>query len=401
MMGALRRVRHCSAGEKLSFARVSGHESASRPGPILLTAPADGMTKECILRCEQRDDCHSFSIDYRRHECYIAGYYSGSLPAHLRPSPGKTYFEGICRLWAFERMVDQELRGVSPREATRFITLHDCERRCFEERRFPCKSASYDVNLQECRLYADDRNSRFARLIYGRGVYYLENQCTVNTSPCPYAPIQRDVYMTHITRVVHGVSSTFHCEMECNREPDFNCRSYTYVEHGTLGPPQCLLSADSRPGVSPIVLEYRSRALYAEKDCHMDDESRNNGVVGGTILRRVGSAPTPYPPRPPPGDYSPYPPPRFCTYEQYTYEKTIGHDMRYAPRERIPTRSAVGVVRDAYTECQRLGDRCRAFVIEYGNFQSASWLSTAAEDNRQLLSANPGHGLLREDMPPG
>ncbi|XP_065287791.1 uncharacterized protein [Dermacentor albipictus] len=428
-------VRHCSAGEKLTFARVSGHESASRPGPILLTAPADGMTKECILRCEQRDDCHSFSIDYRRHECYIAGYYSGSLPAHLRPSPGKTYFEGICvpasvacqRLWAFERMVDQELRGVSPREVTRFITLHDCERRCFEERRFACKSASYDVNLQECRLYADDRNSRFARLIYGRGVYYLENQCTVNTGPCPYAPIQRDVYMTHITRVVHGVSSTFHCEMECNREPDFNCRSYTYVEHGTLGPPQCLLSADSRPGVSPIVLEYRSRALYAEKDCHLDDDSRSNGVVGGTSHPPPyphtppgpphrpypppppppphpqphpgssppsqhpspgGSPPTPYLPRPP-TDYSPYPPPRFCTYEQYTYEKTIGHDMRYAPRERIPTRSAVGVVRDAFTECQRLGDRCRAFTIEYGNFQSASWLSTAAEDNRQLLVANP------------
>ncbi|KAL1469347.1 hypothetical protein MTO96_005044 [Rhipicephalus appendiculatus] len=421
-----------SAGEKLSFARVSGHESASRPGPILLTAPADGMTKECILRCEQRDDCRSFSIDYRRHECYIAGYYSGSLPAHLRPSPGKTYFEGICvpasvacqRLWTFERMVDQELRGVSPREVTRFITLHDCERRCFEERRFPCKSASYDVNLQECRLYADDRNSRFAqahlrpgRLLprepvhrqsttfsFHRNATFTTAFSVADTSPCPYAPIQRDVYMTHITRVVHGVSSTFHCEMECNREPDFNCRSYTYVEHGTLGPPQCLLSADSRPGVSPIVLEYRSRALYAEKDCHMDDESRNNGVVGGT------SHPPPYPHTPPSPPHSilrrvarhqhrthrglPRTTARtrlhgFCTYEQYTYEKTIGHDMRYAPRERIPTRSAVGVVRDAYTECQRLGDRCRAFTIEYGNFQSASWLSTAAEDNRQLLAANP------------
>lgn len=89
-------ARHCSAGDKLTFARVSGFESAARPGPILLTAPADGMTKECILRCEQRDDCRSFSIDYRRHECYIATYFSGTLPAHLRPSPGKTYFEGIC-----------------------------------------------------------------------------------------------------------------------------------------------------------------------------------------------------------------------------------------------------------------------------------------------------------------
>ncbi|CAN8004485.1 unnamed protein product, partial [Ixodes hexagonus] len=80
------------------------------------------------------------------------------------------------KLWSFERMIDQELRGVSPKEVTRFITLHDCERRCFEERRFQCKAASFDVNLQECRLYSDDRNSRFARLIYGRGVFYLENQ---------------------------------------------------------------------------------------------------------------------------------------------------------------------------------------------------------------------------------
>ncbi|XP_042145108.1 uncharacterized protein LOC8043364 [Ixodes scapularis] len=416
-------ARHCSAGDKLTFARVSGFESAARPGPILLTAPADGMTKECILRCEQRDDCRSFSIDYRRHECYIATYFSGTLPAHLRPSPGKTYFEGICvpgnaictgRLWSFERMVDQELRGVSPKEVTRFISLHDCERRCFEERRFQCKAASFDVNLQECRLYSDDRNSRFARLIYGRGVYYLENQCVVNTASCPYAPIQRDVYMTHITRVVHGVSSTFQCEMECNREPDFNCRSYTYVEHGTLGPPQCLLSADSRQSVSPIVLEYRSRALYAEKDCHLDDDGRNNnnGVVVGTS--HPPAYPQPYPPThqqpqphpppppPPPGTtsypsqkpapypgHSPYPPPRYCSYDQYTYEKTIGHDMRYAPRERIPTRSAVGVVRDAYGDCQRLGDRCRAFTIEYGNFQTAFWLSAAAEDNRQALTANP------------
>lgn len=162
--------------------------------------------------------------------------------------------------------------------------------------------------------------------------------------------------MTHISRVVHGVSSTFQCEMECNREPDFNCRSYTYVEHGTLGPPQCLLSADSRQSVSPIVLEYRSRALYAEKDCHRDDDGRNNGVVVGTShppayphpypphspppLSHATPPPPPpppplgatpsYPPQKPPAypGHSPYPPPRYCSQDQYTYEKTIGHDLR-------------------------------------------------------------------------
>ena len=83
------------------------------------------------------------------------------------------------RLWATERIVDQELTGAYPRDVTRYISMHDCERRCVEERNFICKSAVFDVNLQECKLFAEDRSHRSARLSYARGMNYIENQCAV------------------------------------------------------------------------------------------------------------------------------------------------------------------------------------------------------------------------------
>ncbi|XP_022709763.1 uncharacterized protein LOC111272502 [Varroa jacobsoni] len=403
-------VQSCLAGEKMTFARVSGYESAARPGAILLTSPSDGMTKDCLLKCQQREDCRSFTIDYKRHECFISGYYRATTPAHLRPAPAKSYFEGICvranvpcggRLWATERLVDQELAGTYPRDVTRYISMHDCERRCVEERTFICKAAVFDVNLQECKLFAEDRSHRAARLTYGRGMYYIENQCAILTAPCKYTAIERDVYMTHITRIVHGVTSTFHCELECNRESDFNCRSYTYVENGSLGPPQCLLSADNRQAVSPGILEYRSRSLYAEKDCRESSvttlssdnyngrttQDKHRGSLPGS--HPSGSTPSPRQPSPANQVHTGFPSsdsPTFCSFDQYTYEKTIGYNLRFAPRDRIPTRATVGVVSDAYAECQRLGDRCRSFVVEYGDFQVASWLPLAAEDNRNALS---------------
>ncbi|OQR73434.1 hypothetical protein BIW11_09734, partial [Tropilaelaps mercedesae] len=424
-------VPSCLAGEKLTFARVSGHESAARPGAILLTSPSDGMTKDCLLKCRTREDCRSFTIDYKRHECFISGVFRGSTPAHLRPAPGKTYFEGICiranvpcggRLWATERIVDQELTGAYPRDITRYISMHDCERRCIEERTFICKSAVFDVNLQECKLFAEDRSHRTVRLNYGRGMHYIENQCAVLTAACKYTVIQRDVYMSHITRVVHGVTSTFHCELECNREVDFNCRSYTYVENGSLGPPQCLLSADNRQAVSPGILEYRSRSLYAEKDCGdrsvtaSSDYNGRTNQAGGSPPKSLSGSSTLPPRLPSPANQvhtglpssglpssglpssglpssglpsSDLPSsdlPTFCSLDQYTYEKTISYNLRFAPRDRIPTRATVGVVSDAHAECQRLGDRCRSFVVEYGDFQVASWLTAAAEDNRNALS---------------
>lgn len=116
-------------------------------------------------------------------------------------------------------------------------------------------------------------------------------------------------------------------------------------------------------------------------------QDKHSGNLPGS--HPSGSTPSPRQPSPANQVHTGFPSsdsPTFCSFDQYTYEKTIGYNLRFAPRDRIPTRATVGVVSDAYAECQRLGDRCRSFVVEYGDFQVASWLPLAAEDNRNALS---------------
>lgn len=75
------------------------------------------------------------------------------------------------------------------------------------------------------------------------------------------------------------------------------------------------------------------------------------------------------PPPPPPPPIHPMPPP-ICGMNQFTYEKVIGHDVRGGRRERIPTRVPVGVVQSCQAECQRFGERCQGFVVQYQSYQN-------------------------------
>ncbi|CAN8028276.1 unnamed protein product, partial [Ixodes persulcatus] len=262
-------ARHCSAGDKLTFARVSGFESAARPGPILLTAPADGMTKECILRCEQRDDCRSFSIDYRRHECYIATYFSGTLPAHLRPSPGKTYFEGICvpertcgKMWSFERLMNHAMRGDADREIPGTQRRAQCQDLCLRERGFVCRSATYQQSRLLCRLFSENRRTRAS--LFGKtseDIDYLENMCAPEPSTCQYKE-NVDRFLPIIDRLGHAYSLA-ECQRQCDLERQFNCRA---VNFETVHRDCALSSEDTQ--ITPLgtaAMIYRRYSVYSEK----------------------------------------------------------------------------------------------------------------------------------------
>lgn len=73
-----------------------------------------------------------------------------------------------------------------------------------------------------------------------------------------------------MTKSIRG-TSTFHCEQACDYEKEFNCRSYTYLDNpdGSVAPGGnlCLLSADNRATSHQGSMQFRPRALYAEKDC--------------------------------------------------------------------------------------------------------------------------------------
>ena len=317
-----------------------------------------------------------------------------------------------------------------------------------------------------------------------------------------------------MTKSIRG-TSTFHCEQACDYEKEFNCRSYTYLDNpdGSVAPGGnlCLLSADNRATSHQGSMQFRPRALYAEKDCAYQKWSNAPPV---TTIGNVQSQPS-IPQSPPPSaSLSPPTPPvsaigripeygggqpqsapqpvRFydpptltnqasgsgivpqpdqstipminprtmnhdqmdhfngpmgptmvdpdiyqqqqqqsfnyshglqhpyqtiqsnsyshqaqltlddisqhqhiparCTADEYSFEKTFGYDLRYARRERAPIPSRPGVADYCKEECIRMGERCRAFVVEYGEQQQQNcyFLDEAALENRNQLNKIAG-----------
>ncbi|XP_076355850.1 uncharacterized protein LOC143249601 isoform X2 [Tachypleus tridentatus] len=388
----------CQSNEQLVYEKVTGHELVGVAGNQLYqgSASSPGITYECLQRCRITTDCQAFILDYQTQQCTSLRDGSTNRAFDLRPALGKSYFEGICmpnfpvcgKLWVYERLVDQEFRGPLPRDTVQLVrTRQECETRCFQESRFRCVAANYYNSRQECVLFTESRDSRNGRMVPARGVEFLENQCNLDISRCSYKTVERDQFMLYTTKSVPSASSTFQCEQECNQEREFACRSYTYVEQsGFVGGNQCLLSSESRETNQERALRFRSRALYTEKNCKIDS---------GTVLPTLPTLPpfTSYSPLPPFTSYSPLPPLPFpqerCLLDQYTYEKTTGYDLLVGRREFIRVRGAVGIIGECQNACQRLGDRCRAFVIQYGEYQRCFWLDNAAGDNSDALTSSP------------
>lgn len=220
-----------------------------------------------------------------------------------------------------------------------------------------------------------------------------------------------------VTKSVRG-TSTFHCEQACDHEKEFNCRSYTYLDSpdGSQAPGGnlCLLSSDNRATSHQGSMQFRPRALYAEKDCvNMNQRSRVPATpLVQPAIPHIPSLPNVAPPfmsKPPlsptlsqpiPQALPQTPPqavhessqnmlshiPAHCSPEEYTFEKTFGYDLRYARRERAPIPPRLGVMIHCQDECLRRGERCKAFVIEYGQLQSCFFLDESAGENRNQLN---------------
>ncbi|UYV82227.1 hypothetical protein LAZ67_21001395 [Cordylochernes scorpioides] len=171
--------------------------------------------------------------------------------------------------------------------------------------------------------------------------------------------------MLYASRTVTGAESPFRCERECDLEARFTCRSVTFLEAEAV----CLLSSESRASVPAPALRFHPRALYSQKNCR---EPRPPGLTTHAGLS-TGSTTTPGFTRPPS-------PAAFCSFE-----RTVGVELRFVPRERLPSRSPVGVVGACHRECLRVGSECRAFLVQYGKFQSCFWLRDAALENKEAL----------------
>lgn len=261
-----------------------------------------------------------------------------------------------------------------------------------------------------------------------------------------------------MTKSIRG-TSTFHCEQACDYEKEFNCRSYTYLDNpdGSVAPGGnlCLLSADNRATSHQGSMQFRPRALYAEKDCAFQKWPSQRGPFDPHMaspkpptisqMRFHDSHGSPMSTHlEPSGDQSDqlqaqinprnmgeegvskhdfngpmgqltdmalyqsnyttqaqqmvdditqmqHIPPR-CGLQDFSFEKTFGYDLRYARRERAPIPSRPGVVSYCKEECLRMGDKCLAFVIEYGakQQQNCYFLDEAANENRNQLNKLTG-----------
>lgn len=428
----------CGPNGRFTFERIPGFEPIGGFFSLLYSEKSNpGIVTECSRRCEHNLGCTAFIMDYTRRACFGLFENASIGKLDLRLSPGRDYFEGFCvashltcpKLWTFDRIVDQTSIGVQPKSIIRYIHKPDCRLRCLEERRFNCMSASYDATLRECRLYDQDRNSGQLRLIFTKGTDYIENQCNVDVVSCRYHPIERDITIVTVTKAIRG-SSTFFCEQECNRQKEFNCRSYTYLDQTNIpGGNFCLFSSDSRGTSQKEAMGYRPRALYAEKDCRGFRKGRVSSTPESTDSPQHQSTQHLPPPLPKPSQPSPPPPasqkppltfqplsppidlttmitkspsanqptpvpptltaPRKCSTFDFTYEKTYGFDLRFARRERSRIPPSLGITTSCQDECTRRGSRCRAFSLEYGPNQHCFLLEDSAGENHLALSKIP------------
>jgi len=129
-----------------------------------------------------------------------------------------------------------------------------CEDRCLEERRFICRSASYDWKKRECRLSTEDRFTQPRGFIATPDSDYLENQCAPRkTNPisdtscieqptnlnryclwltesrqCSYVNVQREKYLIYVDKA-EPTQSDVNCQRACDKEREFNCRSFSFL----------------------------------------------------------------------------------------------------------------------------------------------------------------------------
>jgi hypothetical protein len=275
----------CGAGHSFVYQRISGFEPIGGYLTLLMkNNEQPGIVAECSELCRRAFECRAFVVDYNNNQCFAMLENSSVGLLNLRQTLGKDYFEGFCladhllqtsvnsncrnRTWVVDKIVDQAVFGVQHQKLIANSDRIQCRRACLEERLFVCKSAMYDSSTADCKLYSIDRESiPQMRLIFTKGVDFFENQCQIMSNSCPYDAIERDMTIITITKSVQA-RSTFDCELACNSETSFNCRSYTYLDQYPSLPNLCLLSSDSRSTSQRGSVREHQRTLYAERNCY-------------------------------------------------------------------------------------------------------------------------------------
>ncbi|XP_045103920.1 uncharacterized protein LOC123499645 isoform X4 [Portunus trituberculatus] len=278
-------VDRCRLGS-LTYEKVTGYELTGVKSNILNSSLVPGITQNCADACKNADGCMAFNLDYNRFECYALDTGSSEKPQNLRQSSGAAYFEAVCLrrggcglLWTYERIPNFELVG-RDRETLNGISKSECMERCLEERRFVCRSVSYEYSNRVCRLSIHNRFSARNSFQAAPNVDYMENQCAPKPRDCVYGNNQRDRYLIYTTKSTSAFTDAT-CRRACDLEEDFNCRSYSFLSMSNTQTNQCYLSGDTGTDAGNNAFQFMRGAMFAEKQCRDFSTGGGGGGFGG------------------------------------------------------------------------------------------------------------------------
>lgn len=282
----------------LHFEKILGIRPASHHQKLLLlqsnstTAPL--VTKNCLDKCRDNEECLSFLLDYKINECY---WYRRQVQEEISedevlPDDGIAWFVRTCLKvqncsngWKFERISGATLIGNNTRKLPEAITRQQCQQRCINEDQFKCRSCKFRVmestghpsrTLGICILSDTDRHiTPNAYRVSSYTDEYFENQCIegANTKDefCSYEEFD-NVQLSHVDNIFPNRTKR-DCQNLCDKMDFYHCRAYSVkLEKGKqLGKEQKFLcnlhSEDSKVHGPRLLVESEGAKYYERVPC--------------------------------------------------------------------------------------------------------------------------------------
>ena len=276
----------CTGGRELcpknyvpTYERIPGFEPIGEYYFTLLCGsdPSDpGIVHECSVLCSERSHCRGFVVDHQNYLCY--GLIADAVIPHLSMCVAETkdFYNRICipsslscgRIFTFDRILDQavEFNSIIPRYTIPFISKDACKCLCLEEKKFTCRSMSYENRNSVCRIY--DQSRTHVTLTFTGGSEFFENACASPAAPCSYIRPETDIGPVSVIKSL-SVRSLYECKWACDSCRSFHCRSFNFVDRmfGGAVSNLCLLYSDNRMTARKGSLKPLPRSLYYQKVC--------------------------------------------------------------------------------------------------------------------------------------
>ncbi|XP_023720751.1 uncharacterized protein LOC111871709 isoform X1 [Cryptotermes secundus] len=214
---------------------------------------------ECQGWCREEPDCQAASFSFvvnpltpiQETLCQLQNETSANNPTAVPQRSVNLYYmvkmqlrsDNVClRPWAFERVPNKMIRGLD-NVLIYTSTKETCLAACLNEHRFTCRSVEYNYVTLQCHLSDSDRRTtgQYVQFVDAPGVDYFENLCLKANQACkakrqfqvPRIGVNEDKVSQYASLHYYvdkelQVTSESACQLACEIENEFLCRSFLY-----------------------------------------------------------------------------------------------------------------------------------------------------------------------------